>query len=129
MKTNYKNFEISASYVGDKVSPWDTRNYNYHKITVKNIETKKRTSFDFWCSIAKPEIETADDILEAFSCFLSDATAGDYDIDDFYNEFCGDGEIKQAVKAWHSCQKSLKKALRVVGNIDIIYDLLNELDY
>ena len=124
MKTNYKNFEISASYVGDKVSPWDTRNYNYHKITVKNIETKKRISFDFWCSI-----ETADDILAAFYCFLSDATAGDYDIDDFYNEFYGDGEIKEAVKAWHDCQKSLKKALRVVGNIDTIYDLLNELNY
>ena len=129
MKTNYKNFEISASYFGDKVSPWDVSNYNYHKIIVKNTENGKKTSFDFWASIAHPEIKTVDDILEAFSCFLSDATAGDYDIDDFYYEFYGDGEIKQAVKAWHGCQRSLKKALRVVGDIDTIYDLLNELDY
>ena len=42
----------------------------------------------------------------------------------FYNS-----EIKDAVKAWHGCQRSLKKALRVIGNIDTIYDLLNELDY
>ena len=129
MKTNYKNFEITAVYAGDKCSPWDVRNYNYHKITVKNTETGKKTSFDFWCSIAHPEIEDENDILEAFDCFLRDATAGDYDIDDFYNEFYGDGEIKDAVKAWHGCQRSLKKALRVIGNIDTIYDLLNELDY
>ena len=129
MKTNYKNFEITAIYAGDKCSPWDESNYNYYKISVKNTETRKRTTFDFWCSIAHPEIENENDILEAFSCFLNDATVGNYDIDDFYSEFYGDGEIKNMLRAWRGCKKAYKNAGRVVGDIDTIYDLLNELDF
>lgn len=129
MKTNYKNFEITAAYVGDKCSPWDVRNYNYHKITVKNTETRKRTTFDFWCSIAHPEIENENDILEAFDCFLRDATVGDYDLDDFYREFCGDGEIENALRAWRGCKRAYKNALRVVGDIDTVYNLLEDLDF
>lgn len=129
MKTNYKNFEITAVYAGDKCSPWNKSNYNYYKISVKNTETRKRISFDFWCSIAHPEIENENDILESFYCFLNDATSGDYDIDDFYNEFYGDGEIKNALRAWQGCKKAYKKAVRVVGDIDTVYDLLNELNY
>lgn len=129
MKTNYKNFEITAVYAGDKCSPWDKSNYNYYKISVKNTETRKRTTFNFWCSIAHPEIENENDILEAFECFLNDATAGDYDIDDFYREFYGDGEIENALKAWRGCKKAYKNAVRVVGDIDTVYDLLNELNY
>lgn len=129
MKTNYKNFEITAVYAGNKCSPWDESNYNYYKISVKNTETRKRTSFDFWCSIAHSEIENENDILEAFNCFLSDATAGNYDFDDFYFEFYGNGEIKNALRAWRGCKKAYKNAIRVVGNIDTIYNLLNELDY
>ena len=128
----YNEYGITADYISKMKTDLDEVEEKYriaHKITVKNTETGKKTSFDFWCSIAHPEIEDENDILEAFDCFLRDATAGDYDIDDFYNEFYGDGEIKDAVKAWHGCQKSLKKALRVIGNIDTIYDLLNELDY
>lgn len=129
MKTNYKNFEITAAYAGDKCSPWDESNYNYYKISVKNTETRKRTTFDFWCSIAHPEIENENDILEAFDCFLMDATAGDYDIDDFYNEFYRDGERKNALRAWRGCKKAYKNAVRVVGDIDTVYDLLNDLDF
>ena len=129
MKTTYKNFEISSFYAAEKESLWGAPAERHYKITVKNTETKKRTSFNFWCSIAHPEIETEDDILEAFSCFLYDATNGDYDLNDFYREFCGDGEIENAVKAWREYKKSLNKALRVVGNLDAIYDLINDLDY
>lgn len=129
MKTTYKNFEISSFYAAEKESLWGAPAERHYKITVRNTETKKRTSFNFWCSIVHPEIETEDDILGAFSCFLNDATAGDYDIDDFYREFCGDGEIEEAVKPWRSCKKSLEKAKRVIGDIDTIYELLNDLDY
>lgn len=129
MKTNYKNFELTANFIGDKECEFIPGNYNYYKIIVKNTESKKRTSFDYWCSIMHPEIETEEEILEAFSCWLNDATAGTYDIDEFYNEFCYDGEIKQAVKAWRGCQKAYKKAARVIGDIETIYDLLNEIDY
>ena len=60
---------------------------------------------------------------------MRDATAGDYDIDDFYNEFCGDGEIKNALRAWRGCKKAYKNATRVIGDIDTIYNLLNDLDF
>ena len=129
MKTNYKNFEITAAYAGDKCSPWDEYNYNYYKISVKNTETRKSTTFDFWCSIAHPEIENEKDILEAFDCFLRDATAGDYDLDDFYNEFYGDGKINNALRAWKACKKAYKNAVRVIGDIDTIYNLLEDLDF
>lgn len=129
MKTTYKNFALSSFYAAEKKSLWGAPAERHYKITVRNTETKKRTSFDFWCSIAHPQIETENDILGAFSCFLNDATVGYYDIDDFYHEFCENGESEEAAKAWRSCKRSLKKALRVVGDIDTIYELFNDLNY
>ena len=127
MKTTYKNFVISESFIGNKVSPWDENNYNYHKVTVKNLNNGKKTSFDFWCSIIEQTFKTENDLLFAFYCFLSDADAGNYDLDDFQGEF-GYKNVSECIRAWKACRKSLKKCERLFDcNDDLIYEMINDL--
>ena len=126
MKTTYKNFMISDSFIGEKPATWNFNNCNYHKVTVKNTDNGRRTSFDFWCSISKPDFEDENDLLNAFYCFLSDAEAGTYNLDEFYNEFYGNGQIEEAMKAHKGCKNALRKFDRLTDNADL-WDLLNEL--
>ena len=127
MKVTYKNFIISESFIGGKSSSWDLNNTNYHKVTIKNTENGKKTSFDFWCSIVQPEFKTEYDLLNAFYCFLSDAEAGYYELDDFYKDFSYEN-ITDCIKAWKGCKKALAKCKRLFDNDDeIFYKTINEL--
>lgn len=53
MKTTYKNFKITSTFLGDKAWNADEKNTNYnnHLVTVVNTETHKKTAFEFWGSI------------------------------------------------------------------------------
>ena len=125
MKAIFKEFEVKATFKGDKKATWMDNNFNNHMVKITNTETKTSTSFEFWGSIVNPELSTEYDVLNAFNCFVSDAIAGH---DDF-KEFCGnmgyDEDSRQARSTWRACQRAYNKLKRIY-NKDI-YDLSNEL--
>ena len=129
MKTTYKNFSISSvAHLGEKVSSWDCLNSNYHKITVKNLDNGKKTSFDFWCSRAEPTFKTENDLLNVFYCFLSDVDAGTYSLNEFYKEFCPDSDIEKIINTWKECKKAYNKFYNLTGySLDMLIDLINDL--
>lgn len=127
MKMTYKNLSIESKFLNNK--NWNfggnTNNFNNHKITVINLETKKRLSFEFWNSNAIGEIKTESDLIGAFECFLSDACAAKNSLEDFCSEF--GYELKDGRKIYNACVKSLNKYDRVLSEYDI-YDIINELN-
>lgn len=130
MAINFKGWRINPVFRGGKC--WDMsdgcfQNWNNYKIYVKNNETWKSTSFDFWASIANPELETEYNILNAFRCFVDDAIAGEMDFPSFCADFgCSEDSIK-ALKIWKSCQRSSKKLRRIFdGDIYALLDSLEE---
>ena len=128
MKATFKNFDVSAVFHGDKVSAWDSRNYNYSRVTVKNTTNGKETSFDFWGSIVNPVLETEYDLLNAFYCFVSDAISGLESFDYFCSEFGYDTDSMKAYKTWKACKRSFDKFKRVSALSDNdMYDFINEL--
>lgn len=128
MKATFNEFTVSSTYTGSKAALWDESNYNHNRVTVWDIETRKRTSFDFWGSIANPELESEYDTLNAFYCFVSDALSGAETFPDFCREFGYDDDSRKARKAWNACRRSLAKLRRVSGySDDEIYSLINEL--
>lgn len=127
VKATYKNFQIIAIFKGDKEWNADNlhRNSNNWKVTVKNTETGEKAKFDFWSSIASPNLKTEYDILNAFYCFVSDAVSGDQPFEHFCGELGYDTDSINAKRTWKACKKSLEK----LGGIydGDIYDLVNEL--
>lgn len=130
MKATFKEFTISTfDHIGEKASEWSS---NYHIVTVKSSATGKKTSFDFFCSVAHPTFEGEYDVLNAFYCFASDAESGLYSFEDFcaefgYDLYTHDGWIK-ARKIWLACKRAYKKFIRMSGyNESEFYDFLNEL--
>ena len=123
--TLYKNYKVSVDFTGSKKAEWGN-NYNHHKITVKNTDTNKQATFDFWGSIAKPSIEGDKySTLNAVYCWVSDAlSAKDYDIDAFAKEF-GYETPSQIIRTYKACEKSLSQVERVID--EDIYDFINEL--
>ena len=115
--TKFKQFEIKASYKGNKKASWGD-NWNNYMITVTNTETDQKITFEFWASIANPELKTEYDILNAFYCFVSDAIAGSN-----FKEFCN--ESRQAEKIYRKCKKQLEKLKKIYDGD--IYELANEL--
>lgn len=128
MTTTYKNFKISAEFDGLKVASWDEYNDRHNKVTIKNLENGKRTSFDFWGSLDSPSLETDYDLLNAFYCFVSDAVSGLDSFYDFCRNFGYDEDSRNAEKIWKACKKSFGKFERVSGfSTDEMYDFVNEL--
>ena len=127
MKTTFENLTINAIEKGEKHAPWDARNWNHHVVTVRNNDNGKRTSFEYWASIAHPCIDTAADVLGAFECFIGDATAGFYSFQDFVGEF-GYTDPVDAYKTWRACKRAAEKLSRVAEtDEDGIYDLYSRL--
>ena len=57
IKTTFKNFELRAIHAGEKNPVWkdgQDRTHCHHVIRVKNMETKKFFSFDYWTSLSNP---------------------------------------------------------------------------
>jgi len=133
-KASFKHFAITATWRGDKPAPWGDcggrteQNWNYHTVRVTNTRTKESCIFDFWASLASPEVRNRRDHLSALSCFVTDALAAAQhnDVDDFAAEF-GYTEVSEAVRAWRGCEAALRKAERVIGDESELCDLANEL--
>lgn len=127
MKATFKTFRITSTYLGTK--KWDVQgvdNWNNHRITIYNSITKKRASFNFWASIANPELRTRYDLLNAFYCILNDANAGRESFDDFCSNFGYDNDSRKAEKTHKACIAIDNKLASVIGSLDI-YELLYEL--
>lgn len=123
-KASFKNFEIKANYKGTKKAKWGD-NFNNHMITVTNTETGQKITFEFWASIANPELKTEYDILNAFYCFVSDAIAGSESFDNFCSEFGYNTNSRTAKKIHRKCKKQLEKLKKIYD--DDICELANEL--
>lgn len=122
MNANFQDFSISAKYLGNKQAAWGD-NWNNHKITVKRSGAS--VSFDFWASIAHPEIDSEYDVLNAFYCFVSDAISGAMPFEEFCSELGYDTDSRKAYQTWNACQAAHRK-LRKIYSGDI-YELANEL--
>ncbi len=127
MKATFKNFEINAVYTGAKMAQWggNTENWNHHNITVKNTDNGLKCRFDFWSSIAHPDMTEEYDVLNAFYCFVSDSISGKMNFEEFCGEFGYDTDSMTANKTWKSCKKSTEKLERIYNGD--MYDLANEL--
>ena len=127
MTTQFENFTINSEYLGNKEWGFNdtSRNYNNHKITVKNRTTSKQTSFEFWASIRNPEIKKRDDLLSAFNCFVMDAISGEQNFEDFCSECGYNSDSRKAEKIHKACIKSLNKLKRIYDGD--IYELESKL--
>ena len=126
LETTYKGLNIKATFKGDKKADWTgAENWNNHLVTVRNNETKTACAFDFWASIANPDIETETELLHAFRCFVDDAISGEYDFAEFCGEFCFDEDSRKAYKTWKACQRANEKLSKIYDGD--IYDLANAL--
>ena len=85
IKTRFEQYSVSAVYVGNKSAPWATNNCNNSRVSVVNLNNKKRINFDFWGSLMNPALCTKYDLLNDFYCFISDALSGQQD----FFDFCG----------------------------------------
>lgn len=121
----YKNFKIKATFKGDKQADWNKDNYNNHLITVTNIPTKTRITFEFWNSINGGEINKEYNIMNAFYSFVSDAVAGYERFEDFCANSGYDEDSRTAEKIHKKCIKSYEKLNKIYDGD--IYDLANEL--
>ena len=129
MRTQYKQFRITSTFLGDKLWSADDKmqNYNNHLVTIVNTETHKKTAFEFWGSIMKPEITTENELMFAFYCFLSDGEGSRYGFDDFCANFGYDTDSRKAYKTFKACEKSLKKAERIGIDENMACDIMNDL--
>ena len=127
MTYDFNNFRIIATYRGEKPAAWGNgENWNHYKITVVNTQNKLRTGFDFWASIANPDLSSRYDVLNAFRCFVDDALCGDMTFHDFCMEFGYDEDSRQAERTWKACKKSAEKLTRIYDGD--LYDLINSLE-
>lgn len=126
LKTSFGEFKIKSKFIGNKIAPWSkddkNQNENYHKITVSH--NGKRLSFDFWASIAQPELNSENDLHHAFYCFLSDAVSAKDSFENFCSEFGYDSDSRTAERIYKACEKSCAKLERIFDGD--VYDLINE---
>jgi hypothetical protein len=124
-KITFKNFEIKATYKGNKKAEWSKENFNNHMVKVTNRDTQQSITFEFWASISNPKLKTEYDILNAFHCFVSDTIAGSYTFEEFCSEFGYNSDSRQAEKIYRKCKKQLEKLKKIYDGD--IYELENEL--
>ena len=128
MMATFKNFKVNTNYKGDKKANWSDKmpeNWNNHLVTVTNTDNKQRCTFEFWASIAEPELKTEYEVLNAFNCFVGDALSGKMDFNEFCSEFGYDNDSRTAERTWKACKRSATKLERVYDGD--MYDLANEL--
>lgn len=129
VSTSQGLFSLSSIFHGDRKAPWsdkNTHNYNNHTITVSL--NGKRTKFEFWASIMQPEIQTREQLLDAFSAFVSDAYCGEQSFENFCDELGYDRDSISALRIYKACQRAYKKLSRLTENISALQDNLRELE-
>ena len=124
----FKNFKLKSQFINDK--PWNVNdhNYNNHKITVTNTETKKSISFEFWGSMMNPQINSKSDLLGAFEAFLLDSIYGNYDFEEFCQSLGYNPDSIKDYKIYQACVKSYNKLEKIssITEAETIIDLINE---
>ena len=126
MEAYYREFRISAIYKGDKAARFDARNTNRHVVWITNMLTGKRTSFEFWTSLAQPKMKDDRDVLDAFDCFISDGMAAIGSFEDFCMDFGYDTDSRRAYGIYQACRRSREKLERITGlEGDELYDFVN----
>ena len=129
MRKNYRHFIITSTFLNNKCWNNDAigQNWNNHLITVINTEAHRKTAFEFWGSIVKPEISTEQELLFAFYCFLSDGESSRHGFQEFCFEFGYDEDSRKAYRNFKACEKSLHKAERIGIDEDMANDIMNDL--
>ena len=126
VRTQYKEFNLRAEFIGGKNWRWDLTNTNYHHIYIVNSKTGHYTYFEFWESISKGKVSTEEDLLNAFDCFLTDALEV---CDSTYEEFCYnlgyDIDSRESKVTYRLCNKAYDKFQRVFEGYDI-YEFYDE---
>jgi hypothetical protein len=119
------SFTVTSDYKGNKRANWSNlENWNNHLITVSH--KGNRTTFDFWASIAEPEIRKRSDLKHAFYCFVSDAISAKESFENFCSELGYNNDSIQALNTYKACKVSLQKLERLTS-LDL-YKLVNFLN-
>ena len=118
--------KINSVFKGNKL--WKNgsdrfQNWNNHKVTVTH--NGQKFSFDFWGSIANPEISNDQENVFALYCALSDGLSAENDFNEFCSEFGYDNDSRTAERIYKACEKTNAKINRVFS-CDL-YDLINEI--
>jgi len=122
--------ELNGKLNGLKKSNWGADKSQHHTINVTH--DNHTIAFDFWASKAQPYVRTAQDLLDAFQCLLSDAGYGRNIYEDFCNDlgydiYDDEGNINSNSKNIHSqCSKLYKKFNLLNFECDV-HDMYNEL--
>jgi len=136
LKLNGIYYRVKANFQGDSTCDFSDDNYlhNKFKISITNLETKKRIYFNFFDSIAnyqanKQEL-TRDDLIFALYCFLSDSISGYYTFENFINEYGYNdqslNEYPRIKKIYNACINSRKKADKIgLYSENILCDTVN----
>lgn len=116
-RAEFRALTITAS-PGRADMDQETGRYRYrYTITVQSDGTDAKIRFTFFDSIANYDAGKAglgpDDLLWAFSCFVSDAMAGAQSFAEFCEEFGYDDDSIRARDTWKACRRSLDKFNRL----------------
>lgn len=130
-KDTDEKIKVSIEHACEKPSPWDNGygTEKHNKVSVVNLKTRKRMSFDFWGSVVEPNQESANGAIGAIACYASDALSYDNarSFEDFCSEFGYDTDSRNAEKIYKACGKAHEKMSRVVGdNYTFLIDYEND---
>lgn len=130
IRIQYQNLSISCKFKGDKnwncAKESNLDNYNNHRIYIYNTDTQNKTSFEYWNSVTKGEIDSEMELVEAFNCFVNDArNYFEYSNFDKFKSVFGYEDNKRAKIDYNGCKKSYENFKRVIGNG--IYQICNDL--
>ena len=127
MTTKWNDFEISNEYSGSKCALWDNDSYDRHNvITVKNLKTGDKFSFDYWTSRAKPDITEESELMDALDCYFTDASYGENDFDDYCREM-GYDVPDNIYQSWKACRNARRNVERCIGiNWSDVADMIRD---
>jgi hypothetical protein len=124
-RTTWKGFIISSVFKGEKPAPWSAlegrRNWNHNRVTIKR--NGHQITFDYWGSIASPEIKTADDLRNALYCYITDAISGGSTFLDFCSDFGYSHDSIKVHKIWRTHVKMRKRIAKLITD-DELYDTM-----
>lgn len=123
MEITFEGFNIRSCHAQRMPSRWGADASQHHVITVQRNGHKAH--FNYWASKASPSIDTEEDLLSAFACYVSDASYADYDLDDMFSEL-GFEKPSDAIRTLNACKKAGVELKRMYDGD--ICELLEKLD-
>jgi hypothetical protein len=126
--------EIYATNLASKMPPWDlpgNSKKQHWVISVWNPENEQQIEFDFFASIANPEIKSFADLMEAWTCFVRDAISGKDKFRDFCSEFgykFGDTKAKRIHLECVAALYEFERLMAPDGDIHDYYSMLTSFE-